>query len=179
MTCQGETTWQEQVQVAPTTLPRKEVESNVSLLTAELLVRLPRRTRKEPRVRHTQTHTHTAVRRLTARETREKYLHNLALYVEWHKDIWRRTQVSTKLVKFIHIKDEGKRILYYKGKYIFRLHSLIFFLSRRPWYSLIHGKPSNGRLAAYSQELLFIVFRQIFIILETFPNKRLFNSMSG
>jgi len=59
MTCQGETTWQEQVRVAPTTLPRTEFESNVSLLTANLVVRLLRCARKEPRVRHTHTHTHT------------------------------------------------------------------------------------------------------------------------
>ena len=62
MTCQGETTWQEQVRVAPTALPRKEVESNVSLLTADLVFSLPRCTRKEPRVRHTHTHTHTHAR---------------------------------------------------------------------------------------------------------------------
>jgi len=34
--------------------------------------------------------------------------------------------MSTKLAKYIHIKDEGKRVLYYKGKYIFRMYSLKF-----------------------------------------------------
>jgi hypothetical protein len=78
-------------------------------------------------VRHTHTHTHTQ-RPEDGRH--EKPRGNTCRTLRCKKndtDIWGRTQVSTKLAKYsIHIKDEGKRVLYYKGKYIFRMHSLKF-----------------------------------------------------